>query len=73
MLISFYVFSFYTKYPDGFLQHEIDELIKCFPAISEEGFLYVLSDNTCILINDQVVIRKNDIERALFSYFKLIN
>ena len=62
MLISYYVFTFYTQYSEGFLQHEIDELLKVFPEIDEETFLDVLLDNTCIIINNQVLIRKNDIE-----------
>ena len=66
MLVSFQVYSFHTKYADGFLQHEIDKLLEAFPQIDEEPFLNVLLDNTCIIIDKQVLMRKNDIESALF-------
>ena len=70
MLISYYVFTFYTQYTEGFLQHEIDDLLKVFPEIDEETFLDVLLDNTCILINNQVLMRKTDIENAVFMCLK---
>ena len=70
MLISYYVFTFYTQYSEGFLQHEIDDLLKVFPEIDEETFLDVLLDNTCILINNQVLMRKTDIENAVFMCLK---
>ena len=70
MLISYYVFTFYTQYSEGFLQHEIDDLLKVFPKIDEETFLDVLLDNTCIFINNQVLMRKTDIENAVFMCLK---
>jgi len=70
MLVSFYVHSFYTQYADGFLQYEIDVLLEAFPQIDEEEFLDVLLDNTCILMDKQVLMRKSDIEKALFMCLK---
>ena len=72
MLVSFYVYSFRTQYSEGFLQHEIDELLEFFPRIDEEEFYNVLLDNTCELVNSQVIMRKNDIESALFICLKQV-
>lgn len=67
MLVSFYVHSFHTKYSEGFLQYEIDKLLEFFPNIDEDFFWDVLLDNTCELVDRQVLMRKNDIESALFK------
>jgi hypothetical protein len=73
MLVSFYVYTFYTKHAEGFLQTEIDQLLEVFPQISEEDFLAVLLENTCIIIDHQVIMRKEDIESALLHCLKQLN
>jgi hypothetical protein len=70
MPVSFYVYTFYTKHAEGFLQSEIDKLLEVFPQIVEEDFLDILLENTCIIINHQVIMRKEDIELALFHCLK---
>ena len=57
--------NFKTKYKEGFIQSEIDDLLKLYSAINKSAFDSALMGITCIMINDELVIYRHDIEKAL--------
>ena len=60
------VYSFKTKYKQGFIQSEIDELLEEFPNINMEKFNNALMGNTCMVKNDEIIQYHCDIEKALY-------
>ena len=59
------VMSFKTKYEEGFIDSEIDELIKQF-NITKESFNEAFGcGHTCMLIDDHVVIYHCDVINAI--------
>ena len=59
------VYNFKTKYKEGFIQSEIETLLKDYPKINIEKFNNALMGNTCMLINDEIITYHCDIEKAL--------
>jgi len=42
------VYNYFTKYPQGFIQSEIDELLKDFPNLDKDKFESATRGNTCM-------------------------
>lgn len=59
------VYNFPTKHKEGFVQDEIDILLKDYPDINMNKFHNALMGITCMLINDEIVTYHCDIEKAL--------
>lgn len=59
------VYGFKTKHKEGFVQGEIDELLKDYPGINMDKFDNALMGITCMMIDDELVIYHCDIELAL--------
>jgi hypothetical protein len=73
MLASFYVYTYQTTFAEGFLQTELDDLLKSFPLIQEDDFIDALFEYTCILVNQEHLMRKEDVESSLFHCMKQLN
>ena len=60
------VYGFKTKYPQGFITSEIDELLKDYPDIDMNKYNDAMMGNTCMIAPDnQTIIYHCDIEKAL--------
>lgn len=60
------VYSYKTKYPQGFVASEIEELLKSYPDIDMKRFDDAMMGNTCMVSPDnQAIIYHCDIEKAL--------
>ncbi|NRB62855.1 MAG: hypothetical protein HRU40_07480 [Saprospiraceae bacterium] len=59
------VYNFKTKNKEGFVQSEIDTLLKDYPNINIDKFNSALRGITCMMINDETVIYHCDIYKAL--------
>ena len=59
------VYNFKTKNKEGFVQSEIDTLLKDYPNINMDKFNNALRGITCMLINGETVIYHSDIDKAL--------
>ena len=59
------VYNFKTKNKEGFVQSEIDTLLKEYPDINMDKFNSALMGITCMIINDETVIYHCDIDKAL--------
>ena len=65
MTVKEKVYEFKTKNREGFVQSEIDALLKEFANINFDKFKLALSRITCMMINDEIVIYHTDIINAL--------
>ena len=59
------VHNFKTKNEEGFIKSEIDTLLKDYPNINMDKFNSALRGNTCIMVDNEIVIYRCDIEKAL--------
>jgi len=59
------VYSFKTKYPQGFINSEINELMKDYPDMDIEKFYDALKGITCMVIEGHTIIYHCDVENAL--------
>ena len=59
------VYNFKTKNKEGFVQSEIDILLKDYPDINMDKFNNALMGNTCIMVDNEIVTYHCDIEKAL--------
>lgn len=55
------VYSYPTKYPEGFIQSEIEELLKEFPTITLEDYNSKLGVHTAMLINYEIITYHSDV------------
>ena len=55
------VYNYPTKYPQGFIQSEIDELLKEFPDITLEDYNSKLGVHTAMLINYEIITYHSDV------------
>jgi hypothetical protein len=60
------VYGYKTKHKQGFVQLEINELLKDFPGINMEKFNDALRGNTCMVIKGEIIQYHCDIEKALY-------
>lgn len=65
MTIRDKVYSFKTKYKEGFVKSEIEELLKDYPDVNKEKFDDALAGITCMVKDENIVIYHCDIETAL--------
>lgn len=65
MTIKEKVYGYKTKYKEGFIQSEIDNLLKDYPNINMDKFNNALTGITCMIIDNQMVIYHCDIALAL--------
>lgn len=59
------VYSFKTKYKEGFTNKEIEELLKDFPDINKDKFNNALRGITCMVMNKEIITYHCDIELAI--------
>jgi hypothetical protein len=59
------VYNYPTKHKEGFVQSEVDALLKEYPHIDIEKFNLALMGNTCLIKDDEVIQYHYDIEKAL--------
>lgn len=59
------VYKYPTKYKEGFIQSEIDNLLKDFQDIDMEKFNSALVGNTCMVKDNEIIQYHCDIEKAL--------
>jgi len=59
------VYGYKTKHKEGFIQSEIDELLKEYPGIDKEKFNDALNGITCMMKDDEIIVYHCDIETAL--------
>ena len=59
------VYNFKTKNKEGFVQSEIDMLLKDYPDINRDKFNSALRGITCMMVDNETVIYHCDIEKAL--------
>ena len=59
------VYNFKTKNKEGFVQSEIDMLLKDYPDINLDKFNSALRGITCMMVDNETVIYHSDIEKAL--------
>lgn len=63
--ISEKVNGFKSRHKEGFVQSEIEVLLKDYPQINMNMFNSALEGNTCALIDGEVVKYRSDIVKAL--------
>ena len=59
------VYNFKTKNKQGFIQSEIDTLLKDYPGINMDKFNNAVMGVTCMVINGEITTYHCDIEKAL--------
>lgn len=59
------VYNYKTKNKEGFVQSEINDLLKSYPDINMEKFNDALYGITCMRIDNETVIYHCDVEKAL--------
>jgi hypothetical protein len=59
------VYKWKTKYEEGFIQEEQEELIKRFPNININKYNEAMRGNTCMMRDEQIIIYHCDIYKAL--------
>jgi len=60
------VYGYKTKYPQGFIESEINDLLKDYPDIDMDKYNDAMMGNTCMISPDnQTIIYHCDIEKAL--------
>jgi hypothetical protein len=59
------VYGYNTKYEEGFIKEEIEDILQLFPNIDMEKFDKALQGNTCMTRDNQTIIFHCDIEKAI--------
>ena len=59
------VYNYKTKNKEGFVQSEINDLLKSYPDINMDKFNDSLYGITCMRIDNETVIYHCDVEKAL--------
>lgn len=59
------VYNYKTKHKQGFTKAEVKSLLKEYPAVKMERFNDALFGNTCMVIDDDLIMYHCDIEKAL--------
>ena len=65
MNIHYVVYSFKTKHQDGLISSEIADLLRKFPTVNRRKFNRTISKNQCIIIRDETIYYKWDVEFAI--------
>ena len=59
------IYEYPTKYKEGFIAAEIQELLKKFPEIHMEKYNDAMMGNTCMVIDGQTIIYHCDVLTGL--------
>lgn len=59
------IYGFKTKHKEGFIQREIEALLKDYPEINIKQFNNAFMGNTCIVIDDEIINYHCDVEMAI--------
>lgn len=59
------IYNYETKYKQGFIREEVEELIKKYSTISREKFESALTGITCMMIDGNIIFYHTDIYNAL--------
>lgn len=59
------VYSFPTKHKEGFIQSEIDELLKQFYDVHMDKFNDAMTGNTCMIIDNEIITYHCDVLTAI--------
>jgi hypothetical protein len=59
------VYNYPTKHKEGFIQSEVDALLKEYPNVDMEKFNSALMGNTCMVKDNEIVQYNCDIAKAL--------
>lgn len=59
------VYDYKTKYKEGFIQPEIDDILTHYPGINMVKFNSALRGITCMMQDEQIITYHCDIEKAL--------
>lgn len=59
------VYRYSTKYKEGFIQSELEELLKQYPDINMDKYNDALMGITCMAIDGQAVIYHCDVAKAI--------
>lgn len=57
--------NYNTKYKQGFINTEIEDILKEYPNINMDKFNNALMGISCMVINNETVIFHCDIEKAI--------
>jgi len=60
------VYNYPTKYPEGFIWEEINQLLTKFSNINKDKFWNAMKGNTCIIRDGKIVSYYCDILTALY-------
>lgn len=58
------IFNFKTKHKMGFMQSEIETLVKLYPNINIDKFNKAIGVVTCRIIDGDTIIYNHDVEKA---------
>lgn len=64
------VYNFETKHNEGFVNNELEDLLKMFPEINREDFINSFICNTCMIIDDEFVHYHEDVYYAILNSTK---
>jgi hypothetical protein len=70
MNISDKVYNYPTKYKEGFVELEIQELLKEYPDIDMDRFNECLNCNTCMVKGNDIIQYHCDVLKALYFGIK---
>ena len=64
------VYNFKTKYKEGFVNSELEELLKLFPKADKNKFIKSFVCNTCMVIDDEIIHYQEDVYYSLLNSLK---
>lgn len=59
------IYTYKTKYKEGFIQVELDELLKDFPSINIEKYENAFMGNTCMMRDGNTINYHCDVLKAI--------
>ena len=65
MKIKDFINNYKTKYEFGFIEKEIQEVLKLYTNINEDKFYNALDNITCMILDDEIITYHCDIINAL--------
>lgn len=64
------VYNFETKHKEGFVNRELEDLLKLLPGINREKFIKSFICNTCMIIDNEIIHYHEDVYYALKNSVK---
>lgn len=62
-----FIYNYKTIYPEGFINTEIEEILKLYPNINMDKFNDAMMGNTCMLRDNNIINYHCDIYNAIIS------